>query len=385
MPAITVATQRLSLAIPGREKLAPQQSPYLIGVLTGEGIGPEVIQASLKVLDAIQTTTDYRFILLQGGEIGTQAQRRTGHALTEEVIDFCSTVFEDNGAIFCGPGGGRFVYELRAHFDLFCKLVPLRPVRAIREVGVLKPEATDNVDILVIRENIGGLYLGEFGFDENDGKRRAFHTFHYDNVQVARILQVAVNAARMRRGRLCVITKPGGAPSISRLWQEQAEALMADGDIELRLLEIDTASYQLLAEADNFDVVVAPNMFGDVLADGATLLLGSRGMSYSANFAATGAAVYQTGHGAAYDLAGTDRANPIGQIQSLAMMLCESFGLDELSRHIQAAISDTLAAGWRSRDILAPGCRAVGTQELGNLIAETLRARLDSPQLLAPA
>ena len=385
MSAISAATQRMSLAIPGREKLAPPRSPYPIGVLPGEGIGPEVIQASLTVLHVIESNTDHRFELRQGGAIGTQAQRRAGRALTEEVITFCSTVFEDGGAIFCGPGGGRFVYELRAHFDLFCKLVPLRPVRALRQVGVLKPEATDNVDILIVRENTGGLYLGEFGFDENDGKRRAFHTLYYDSVQVARIMQAAINAARLRRRRLCVITKPSGAPSISSLWQEQADALVTGGDIELRLLEVDTASYQLLAHAGEFDVVVAPNMFGDVLADGATLLLGSRGMSYSANFAATGAAVYQTGHGAAYDLAGSDRANPIGQIQSLAMMLRESFGLVDLSRHIETAIGDALVAGWRSGDIMAPGCRAVGTQELGRRIAEALRVRLASPQLLASA
>ncbi len=180
----------------------------------------------------------------------------------------------------------------------------------------------------------------------------------------------------MRRGRLCVVTKPGGAPSISQLWQEHAGRLAAEACIELRLLEVDNACYQLVAEPQSFDVVAAPNMFGDVLADGATVLLGSRGLSYSANYSADGRAVYQTGHGAAYDLAGQDLANPIGQMQSFAMLLGESFGLANLEREIRLAIDDALAAGWRTRDIASAGCQVVGTQELGRKIAERLHVRL---------
>ena len=375
-PSSGTQAPRLTRALPGWTAAPPPGAPRVIGVLPGEGVGPEVIQVGLDLLDEIAAATGERFELRFGGAIGMAAQRASGRVLTDEVVGFCRRVFDDGGAVLCGPGGGRFVYELRRQFDLYCKLVPLQPVTALRDTGVLRPEAVEGADILVIRENIGGLYLGEFGFDELEGRRRAFHCFHYDEVQVARILQVAVGAARMRRGSLCVVTKPGGAPSISELWRSQAERLVLRGDVDLRLLEIDTACYQLVADARAFDVVVAPNMFGDVLADGATLLLGSRGMSCSANFADGGLAVYQTGHGAAHDLAGSDRANPIGQIHSVAMMLHESFDLPVLAAALRGAVESTLAAGWRTPDIAAPGCRVVGTRELGKQIAEALHERL---------
>jgi 3-isopropylmalate dehydrogenase len=339
-------------------------------------VGPEVIGASLDLLDVVTSATGHRFELRFGGDIGVPALRATGQALTDEVVDFCRNVFDAGGAVLCGPGGGRFVYELRRQFDLYCKLVPLRPVRALRDTGVLRPEALANVDVLVIRENVGGLYLGEFGFEESGGLRRAYHCFHYDDAQVSRILGVAVRVARMRRGRLCVVTKPGGAPSISEIWRSQAERLVPSGEIELRILEVDTACYQLVAEAHAFDVVVAPNMFGDVLADAATLLLGSRGMSCSANFADGGRAVYQTGHGAAHDLARSDRANPIGQILSLAMMLQESFDMPAAAAAVHEAVEAALEAGWRTPDIAAPGCRLVGTREIGRRIGDALRERL---------
>ena len=172
------------------------------------------------------------------------------------------------------------------------------------------------------------------------------------------------------------MTKPGGVPSISALWAEQAGLAANGSGVELRFLEVDTAAYQLLADARHFDVVVAPNMFGDVLADGATLLLGSRGMSCSANLGDGGRGVYQTGHGAAYDLAGTDRANPIGQIHALALLLRESFGLEHLALQVQFAIEDTLAAGWRTPDIANNGTRLVGTQQMAEHIAAALALRL---------
>jgi 3-isopropylmalate dehydrogenase len=348
----------------------------VVGLLPGEGIGPELIAASLRVLDTIAAHSDLRFDVRHGGKIGLEAWRESGEVLTPEVVRFCEDVFGAGGAIFCGPGGGRFVYELRAAFDLFCKLVPLRPLPALRDTGVLVPEAVRDVDILVVRENAGGLYLGNSGLDTTNGRTRAWHRFHYDEDQVDRLLGLALRAAELRRGRLCVVTKPAGVPGISEMWQERATALAGGTGVALRLLEIDNACYQIVAEARSFDVVAAPNMFGDVLADGACVLLGSRGMSYSANYSASGHAVYQTGHGAAYDLAGSDRANPLGQLQSLAMMLRESFARPDLATALTGAIADTLEAGWRTADIAGPGCRVVGTRELGTLVEAALEARL---------
>ena len=375
-----LASQMLTRALPGWAARVPPHH-RVIGVLEGEGIGPEVIGASLQVLRAVEAASSERFELRYGGSIGTVAERESGCVLSPDVANFCAGIFAVQGALLCGPGGGRFVYTLRTRFDLFCKLVPLQPVIALRHAGVLRNSATSGADILVVRENLGGLYQGDYGFSGDEGARRAYHRFHYDQAQVERILQVGFAAAAQRRRRLCVVHKPGGAPSISQLWQETALQLAPGHAVELRFLEVDNACYQLVADAGAFDVVVAPNMFGDVVADGATLLLGSRGMSYSANFADHGGAVYQTGHGAAYDLAGHDRANPLGQIQSLAMLLHESFGLVHIAAQIREAIETVLAAGWRTADIKEPGCHEVGTAEMGARVAEAVHARLAQPAM----
>lgn len=356
--------------------VGPQPRPYVVGVLPGEGIGPEVIAVTLRLLGVIGEQTGSPFEIRHGGKIGLDAQRESGRVLTPEVMDFCREVFAARGAILCGPGGGRFVYELRERLDLFCKLVPLQPMPALRNTGVLVPEALRDVDVLIVRENASGLYLGDSSTEIVNGGIRASQSFHYDQDQVDRLLRLAIGAARLRAGRLCVVTKPAGVPGISKLWRERAEHLASDSGIALQFMEIDTACYQLVADARSFDVVAAPNLFGDVLADGAGVLLGSRGMCYSANYSQQGHAIYQTGHGAAYDLAGTDRGNPVGQVLSLALMLRESFGLPEVAEALVGAVSDTFAAGWRTADVMASGCQCVGTRELGERIALALVARL---------
>jgi 3-isopropylmalate dehydrogenase len=354
--------------LPGWE-LAPRSETLPIGVLPGEGVGEEVIGAALDVLGAVSDASGRRFSVRTGGAIGLTAKRLAGQELTPEVVSFCDGVFRDGGAVLCGPGGGRFVYDLREKFHLFCKLVPLRPYPMLRGVGPLRPGAVADVDILVVRENVGGIYLGEPGERREGGRlTEAHHRFRYDAFQVDRILRVALELARRRRGRLSVVVKRAGIPSISDLWIERSEALSADVGFEL--IEIDNACYQIVADASRFDVIVAPNLFGDVIGDTGALLLGSRGLSYSANFGDAGRAAYQTAHGSALDLAGKDRANPVGQIQALAMLLHESFGLAPLRRAIERGIGSVLSEGWRTADILEPGSRLIGTRELGRRIAE---------------
>jgi 3-isopropylmalate dehydrogenase len=354
---------------------APDLEALPIGVLPGEGVGEEVIGAALDVLDAVADGSGRRFSVRTGGAIGLTAKAAAGQELTPEVVSFCDEVFRDRGAVLCGPGGGRFVYDLREKFHLFCKLVPLRPYPMLRGVGPLRPEAVADVDILIVRENVGGIYLGEPGERRENGRlTEAHHRFRYDALQVDRILRVGLELARRRRGHLSVVVKRAGIPSISDLWIERSQALNAD--VGLELIEIDNACFQIVADASRFDVIVAPNLFGDVIGDTGALLLGSRGLSYSANFGDAGRAVYQTAHGSALDLAGMDRANPVGQIQALAMLLHESFGLIELRRAIERAIGNALSEGWRTADILEPGARLVGTRELGRRIAQLARREL---------
>jgi 3-isopropylmalate dehydrogenase len=308
-----------------------------------------------------------------GGPIDVTAQHQVGSDLTGAVVEFCQEVFDLGGAILCGPGGGRFVYDLRTRLKLYCKLIPLRPWRALKDTGPLRPERLEGVDIVVVRENVSGLYFGSWGIvSQSDNCRVAYHHSSYREDEVERILTVALALARQRRNKLDVITKPGGIPAISQLWQEKLQELNHDEGVATRVLEIDNAAYQLIAHPEDFDVVACPNLFGDVLGDCGSLLLGSRGLSFSGNFGGCGCAVYQTAHGAAWPLAGIDRANPIGQICSLAMMLRESCDLPVAAEAIEQAIELTLARGVRVADIASPGCRVVGTREMGRRICESL-------------
>ncbi len=347
---------------------------FLIGVLKGEGIGPEIIEPTLRVLEAATLEKSIRVRTCFGSSIGKVALQETGCPLTEEVKGFCQTIFRQNGAILCGPGGGRFVYELRSHFDLFCKIIPIRPLVKAADLGVLKPAALLDVDIVLVRENIGGIYMGQWGEARRGDQTVASHAFEYRTDQVERILQVALGLAQARRGKLTLVVKTEGIPTISRLWMNSLEEIARGTGIHTEILEADNAAFQLINAARNFDVIVTSNLLGDILGDLGALLLGSRGMSFSGNFGPDYRAVYQTAHGAAYNLTGLNSANPVGQILSLAMLLRFNFGLIDLAERIEAAVKRTLEAGWRTTDIASPGCMRVGTRELGDRIADAVRA-----------
>jgi 3-isopropylmalate dehydrogenase len=340
-----------------------------IAAVPGEGVGPEVVGGALAVLEAAAGSTGVAVDVRRGGD--TSARK-----LTTEVATLCESTFADGGAVLCGPVGGRFVYDLRGHFDLYAKFVPIRPSPALADVSIVRPERAEGIDLVIVRENIGGVYFGEYG--RREGGRVAYQHFCYHADRVARLLGVAARLATQRRGRLTVIVKNGGIPEVSALWREQAQAVCAGLPVELEALDVDNAGFQLLSQPGRFDVVVAPNLLGDVLADSTTVLLASRGLSHSANLGSEGRAVYQTGHGAAYDLAGSDRANPVAQILTLATLLRESFGLESTAARVEAAVEDVLAAGFRTPDIAAPGSRVVGTRELAARIAERAAQRSDA-------
>lgn len=366
-----------SVALPGRQKPDNAKKDFLIGTLPGEGVGPEVISAAIRIIDVFNKLTPYHFEIRTGGKIGCPALKAEGNFLTEKVIRFCETIFSEKGAILCGPGGGRFVYDLRRQFNLFCKVVPVRPFSEINNRGPLTAKARTGVDITIVRENTNGAYFGDWGTLDGPDGPTAFHRFEYSKKDIARIIDISMRLASTRKKKLSVILKPGGIPAISELWQETLNDLANSQELDIKALDIDNAVYQLIADASNFDVIVAPNMFGDILSDCAALLLGSRGMSFSGNFSSDGAAVFQTGHGAAYDLAGTDRANPIGQVLSFSMLLREGFGLYECSMAVEGAIADALRES-RTEDIKETGYKTVGTTEMSETISKKLAQRLMS-------
>lgn len=352
---------------------------HVIGILEGEGVGPEVVAVALRLLGVLQQRSSRRLDLQHGGLIGYPAKAISGRSLSPEVVDFATQIFAENGALFCGPGGERFVYEMRQTFDLYCKFTPLEPLPELRAAGAVRPEVTSATDIIAVRENMGGIYQGNWSSTQDDpAGRMATHQFHYTQAMVERILIVAMRLASQRRHRVHLVLKPGGIPSISDLWRDCAEALSSQFGVDLFELEIDNAVYQLIANPAQFDVVVSPNMFGDVLADCGSLLLASRGLSYSGNFNDCGNAVYQTGHGAARDIAGKGIANPIGQTLSLGMMLRESFDWPEADAALRLAVRATLAQGLCTSDIAMPGHQIVGTAAFGEAMAAHLDAILEA-------
>ncbi len=353
-------------------KRSDTESVFVLGVLEGEGVGPEIIRTTLNVLSAVESISHSKFDVRFGGPIGLPSESHFGKVLCDNVIDFCRDIFSEGGVVLSGPGGGRFVYDLRKQFDLFCKLVPLTVFNELSEANRIKQKYTHSVDIILIRENLSGIYQGYWQEVLLNEGRRAEHSFFYTEKEVCRILQVAAKIAQCRRGELTVILKDNGIPSVSKLWRDCTIEVASETAIKYSFVNIDLAVYQLIQHAQELDTIVAPNLFGDVLADVGGVLIGSRGLTYSGNFSSNRAAVYQTNHGAAYDMKDTNNANPIGQIFSLAMLLRESFGLLREARLIEDAVADVWRQGWRTNDLAESGCRITGTKEIGEIIAKTV-------------
>src|SRR5262245_26622692 len=247
-----------------------------IGVLPGEGIGPEVIGGALTVLKAVELVSpelkiDFRF----GGAIGNSSIKECGDALSRQIVDFCGELFAAGGALLTGPGSGRFVYDMRREFDLYFKLNPLVPAPELRGAGRMKSEATAGVDIVIVRDNAGGVYQGDWEeTSDANGARVATHRFRYTEEQVRRTLRVAAGMARGRSGELTLVIKPSGVPTVSRLWSDCAREVARQEGVRLRELEIDFAVFQLIQAPRNFDVIVTPNLFGDLMSDVGGVLLG---------------------------------------------------------------------------------------------------------------
>jgi 3-isopropylmalate dehydrogenase len=357
----------------------PRRHTPLLGVLPGDGVGPEVTGAALEVVRSLGRAGGQDVAVEVGGPIGREAEREHDAALPEDVVRFCGDVFERGGAIMTGPGGGRYVYDLRRRLDLFIKVTPVEARNGCPEASPLRPEALEGVDVLVVRENIGGIYQGESDdASAADGNRLVRHSFSYAKADVRRFLDAAARLARSRRGELTVVTKESGVPSVDRLWRECAAEAAEAHAVDCAFVDVDLMAYQLVSRPRAFDVVAAPNLYGDVLGDLAAVLVGSRALSFSGNFTPRGNGVYQTNHGAAYDIAGTDHANPVGQILSLAMLLRQSLGLEREARAVEAGIRRVWAEGRRTADIPGAG-RAVGTTEMGALVAEATADHLTVP------
>jgi len=359
-----------------------------IAVLAGDGIGPEVMQEALKVLDAVQERFGLR-IGTEFADVGGGAIDRHGTALPAATLTLC----EASDAILFGSVGGpkweslppdqqperASLLPLRRRFNLFCNLRPARIFKGLAAASPLKPQIVgDGFDILCVRELTGDIYFGRPRGREGRGpEERAFDTMDYRRLEIERIARAAFALARSRRHQLTSVDK-ANVLATSVFWREIVSAVGAEfSDVALTHIYVDNAAMQLIKNPHQFDVLLFGNLFGDILSDECAMLTGSLGLLPSASINDTHFGLYEPAGGSAPDIAGKGIANPIAQILSAAMMLRISLGGEAAADAVEKAVAEAIAAGVRTADIALPGQAAVGTAAMGDAIVDriTLLAR----------
>lgn len=352
---------------------------YKITLLRGDGIGPEVVEATLGVLAAVSDKFDIAFEY-QDALLGGVAIDETGHPLPQETIDKCKA----SDAVLLGAVGGyrwdtlpgylrpeAGLLGIRSALNLFANLRPAIVYKALSDASPLKEEILgDSLDILVVRELTGGIYFGERGRKQVGGLDAAFDTELYTVPEIERIARVAFEAAQKRGKKLCSIDKANVLES-SRLWRETVIQLAKEyPDVELSHMYVDNAAMQLVRNPHQFDVIVTSNIFGDILSDEASQITGSIGMLPSASLSAGKLGLYEPIHGSAPDIAGQNLANPLATILAAAMMLRYSLGETKAAEAIEAAVDQVLSQGHRTADI--GKAKLTGTKEMGELVAKAI-------------
>ena len=349
-----------------------------ITVLPGDGIGPEVTAEATKLLSAVAETNGHDFTFVHG-LIGGCAIDETGNPLPEETIGIC----EGADAILLGAVGGpkwsdptasvrpeEGLLGLRQHFGLFANLRPVKTYPALVEQAPLRSDLLQDVDILFVRELVSGIYFGDRQ-EQGDGDV-SHDTMRYHRGEVEQVANVAFRAAQGRRKKLCSVDKANVLASM-RLWRRTVVEVHEEyDDVELEHLLVDAATMHLLTRPASFDVIVAGNMFGDILSDEASVLAGSLGMLPSASLGSDKFGLYEPVHGSAPDIAGKGKANPIGMFLSAAMLLRYSLGLESEARSIESAIDTILAQGLRTADIAGASGQAVSTGEFASAVIDRL-------------
>ena len=352
-------------------------------LLPGDGIGPEVVREAHRVLEAVSKRFDLK-LEFEEGRIGGSAIDAEGTPLSDE------TVARARGcqAVLLGAVGGpkwddlpvdtrpeKGLLRIRKELGLFANLRPATVFAGMEAASSLRPEIVDGIDLLVVRELTGGIYFGEpRGRSVRDGLREARNTMVYDENEIARITRVAFEAAQGRRKHLTHVHK-ANVLEVSQLWMEVVEEVARDfPDVTLAHQLVDSCAMLLVREPGRFDVIVTGNLFDDILSDEAAMITGSLGMLPSASLGEGGVGLFEPVHGSAPDIAGQDKANPLATILSAAMLCEHSLGATEAARAIEQAVSDVLAAGHRTGDLVLDGdpdgtlgCRAMAEHVLARL------------------
>ena len=356
-----------------------------IAVISGDGIGPEIVREAKKVLDVVAEkyghTFNYTDVLMGGASIDVH-----GVPLTDEAIETAKA----SDAVLMGSIGGDAkvspwyklepskrpeagLLKIRKELNLFANLRPAYLYDELRAACPLRDNIIgDGFDMMIMRELTGGLYFGERKTEEIGGVMTAVDTLTYNENEIRRIAKRGFDIAMKRRKKVTSVDKANVLDS-SRLWRKVVEEVAKDyPEVTLEHMLVDNCAMQLVKDPAQFDVILTENMFGDILSDEASMVTGSIGMLSSASLNDTKFGLYEPSHGSAPDIAGMDIANPIATILSAAMMLRYSFDLDKEADAIEAAVKKVLEDGFRTGDIYSDGCEKVGCAKMGDLIAERI-------------
>ena len=353
-------------------------------ILPGDGIGKEIVAQAVKVIDSLNANHDMGMSLVEG-LIGGVAYDETGSPLPEETINSAKSC----DSILLGAVGGpkweslerdlrpeRGLLGIRAELDLFANLRPAILYPQLANASSLKTKIVSGLDLMIVRELVGGIYFGEpRGVEVRDGERFGINSATYYESEIARIGHSAFQIAQKRGKRVCSVDK-ANVLEVCELWREVMEEVSRDySDVALSHMYVDNAAMQLVRDPKQFDVMVTSNLFGDVLSDCAAMLTGSIGMLPSASLNKNNYGMYEPIHGSAPDISGKDIANPLATILSVSMMLRYSLNQEELADKINSAVSEVLDQGYRTSDISSEGDKIVGTEEMGDLIVKAIEAQ----------
>jgi len=356
---------------------------FRITLLPGDGIGPEIMTVAVAVLKAVGQLLDLSFEFKEA-LIGGAAIEATGEPLPADTLELCRN---SEAVLLAAIGGPQWdtlpthlrpeqgLLGLRAGLDLFANLRPAKILPQLIDASSLKREVIEGVDIMVVRELTSGIYFGQPKgiFVTELGRRRGVNTMAYTDIEIERVGRVAFETARKRSGKLCSVDK-ANVLEVSQLWRDRMTQLAQEyPDVELTHLYVDNAAMQLLRWPKQFDTIVTGNLFGDILSDAAAMLTGSIGMLPSASLGPPGTvAVFEPVHGSAPDIAGQDKANPLAQVLSAAMMLRYGLNQPAAAARIEQAVTTVLDNGDRTADIMAPGTNLLGCQAMGEALMRVL-------------
>jgi 3-isopropylmalate dehydrogenase len=354
----------------------------LIAILPGDGIGHEVTAQAVRVIEALNSNHGAT-LECQCSPVGGTAYEEHGVPLPDVTLDLA----EKSAAVLLGAVGGpqweslprdlrpeRALLNLRSALGLFSNLRPAILFPELAAASTLKAEVVSGLDIMIVRELTGGIYFGQPRGVEttSNGKRHGFNTMVYSEHEIRRIAHSAFTVARGRERRLCSVDK-ANVLEVSELWREIVTEVGAEyPDVQLSHMYVDNAAMQLVRAPKQFDVLVTSNLFGDILSDAASMLTGSIGMLPSASMDENGKGMYEPVHGSAPDIAGQNKANPLAEILSVAMMLKISLDQPELATKVETAVKKVLADGLRTADIATSGEPIVSTSEMGDAVVEAL-------------